>query len=115
MKEIQIDTWLTLLGMVAAIIAFLWKGAAKVEKNDINLSHDVEKNKADIEKIDIRLVKIENTIIDKAISDALLNYQEYLNTLSDSKLLEFYKNLNCAKVHLNLFRALCHELAVRVG
>lgn len=30
-----------------------------------------------------------------SISESLLNYQEYLNTLSESRLLEFYKNLNC--------------------
>jgi hypothetical protein len=83
MKDINIELWITIILFVSAVISFFWKSAKKVETTDINLGHEVEKNKAEIvrlaaqisedkNKVEERLTKIETIIINKAVTDALL-------------------------------------------
>jgi len=83
MKEWGIETYIAVAMFAAALISFFWKSAKKVENTDINLGHEVEKNKAELvrlsaqisedkNKVEDRLSKIETIIINKAVTDALL-------------------------------------------
>jgi hypothetical protein len=94
MKDWGVETYIALIMFVSGAIGFFWKSAKKVENTDINLGHEVEKNKAELvrlnaqvleekmrlnaqiaednKKFEERLLKIENVIIDKAVRDALL-------------------------------------------
>lgn len=87
MEKIGIDTWLTLLGMLAAVVIFLFKGASKVEKNDLSLAHEVEENRANLEKMEVRVGKIETFVAEKQVNDALLNQKvaHILETVDEIK------------------------------
>ena len=98
MKEWGVETYIALIMFVSGVIGFFWKSAKKVENTDINLGHEVEKNKAELVridaliskehvKIDERLQKIENVIVDKAVRDALLaqNVEHISKSIDDIK------------------------------
>jgi len=98
MKDWGVETYIALIMFVSGAIGFFWKSAKKVENTDINLGHEVEKNKAELAridaliskehvKIDERLQKIENVIVDKAVRDALLaqNVEHISKSIDDIK------------------------------
>jgi len=83
MKDWGVETYIALIMFVSGVIGFFWKSAKKVENTDINLGHEVEKNKAELVRLnaqiaedkaafDARLKNVENVIINKAVTDALL-------------------------------------------
>ena len=83
MKDWGVETYIALIMFVSGAIGFFWKSAKKVENTDINLGHEVEKNKAELVRLnaqiaedkaafDARLKNVENVIINKAVTDALL-------------------------------------------